>query len=113
MRIFSAVVGMFIIGLGCSGLAPGPSFRVINHGLSDCSTLLDVCARMTCAISNEGKAPGTARVQFALYDPNGTVHRATELADIPAGQVSSISHDFKEARLAGLAETRVECTLSP
>ena len=65
---------------------------------------------MTCSISNDGSKPGVAHVTFSLFDPNGSVTRAEELAELSPGEAKSVSHDFREARFA-LGETKMECTV--
>lgn len=111
--IHLSVVGSAILAvLGCSGIAGGPAFRVVNHGTSDCSTLGDVCARMTCSIANNGSEAGVAAVSFSMFDPNGSVVKATEMAEVKPGEVAAVSHDFSEVRWGGLDKTRVECAVS-
>ena len=99
-----------VLILGCAGAGGGALFRVVNSGSSDCSTFADVCARMTCSISNDGTEAGVARVTFSLFDPNGSVSRAEELVDLTPGEAKSVSHDFKEARFT-LGQTKMECAV--
>ena len=96
--------------LGCAGAGGGARFRIMNSGSSDCSTFTDVCARMTCSVSNDGTEAGVARITFSLFDPNGSVARAEEVAELGPGEARSVSHDFKEARFT-LGQTKMECAV--
>lgn len=103
MRIFALVALVAI--LGCGG-----GVQLVNSGGERCGALLNTCTRVTCTLENTGGGDRDVDVTYRVLREDGSGDKFTETVAVKGGEMKTVTHDFKGAKLLS-GDATTECVV--